>query len=105
MVAPRSRTPLVLGIVGGIACLGLVLLLVLGGIVGYLVLKEGSETAADPGPSTPAAPGAASGAGALVAPPGVSADPPDLALGSTPPGPGGARACGWPRGPSTRSRR
>ena len=41
MVAPRSRTPLVLGIVGGIACLGLVLLLVLGGIVGYLVLKEG----------------------------------------------------------------
>lgn len=87
MVAPRSRTPLVLGIVGGIACLGLVLLLVLGGIVGYLVLKEGSETAADPGPSTPAAPGDDSGAGELVAPPGVSEDQPYLELSSSTDGP------------------
>ena len=87
MVAPRSRTPPVLGIVGGIACLGLVLLLVLGGIVGYLVLKEGSETAADPGPSTPAAPGDDSGAGELVAPPGVSEDQPYLELSSSTDGP------------------
>ncbi|MFI8777787.1 hypothetical protein ACIGH6_11995 [Brachybacterium paraconglomeratum] len=55
MSQPRSRTPLVLGIIGGVACLGLVLVLVLGGIVGFLVLREGSEpgsgTATEAGPA------------------------------------------------------
>ncbi|MCT1908209.1 hypothetical protein ACH0CV_05045 [Brachybacterium paraconglomeratum] len=48
MSQPRSRTPLVLGIIGGVACLGLVLVLVIGGVAGYLILREGS----DPGTGT-----------------------------------------------------
>ena len=40
MSQPRSRTTLVLGIIGGVACLGLVLVLVIGGVAGYLILRE-----------------------------------------------------------------
>lgn len=91
MVAPRSRTPLVLAIVGGIACLGLVLLLVLGGIIGFLVMEEGSETADGPGTSTTASPedGGEDTAdtGEIVAPPGVAEDQPYLELSSSADGP------------------
>ena len=54
MSQPRSRTPLVLGIIGGVACLGLVLVLVIGGIAGVLILREGSDPR--PGTATEAGP-------------------------------------------------
>jgi protein-disulfide isomerase len=76
LAAPRSRTPLVLGIVGGIACLGLVLLLVVGGVIGYLVLQGESEPEAGPGASA-----------GLTAPPGVADDQPYLELSTSTDGP------------------
>lgn len=85
MAAPRSRTPLVLAIVGGIACLGLVLLLVVGGIAGYLLLNSDPEPTG--GSGTSAAPDGTSGGGELVAPPGVAEDQPYLELSSSTDGP------------------
>ncbi|MCZ4326412.1 hypothetical protein [Brachybacterium paraconglomeratum] len=89
MSQARSRTPLVLGIIGGVACLGLVLVLVLGGIVGFLVLREGSEPGS--GTSTEAGPaegtGGSTGSGAVVAPPGAAADEPYLELSTSGDGP------------------
>ncbi len=82
---PRSRTPLVLGIVGGLACLGLVLLLVIGGIAGYVLLREDSGTEAGPGTSTED--GGAEGSGELVAPPGAAEDQPYLELSTSTDGP------------------
>ena len=89
MSQPRSRTPLVLGIIGGVACLGLVLVLVIGGVAGYLILREGS----DPGTGTATEEGSAEGAesstgsGEVVAPPGASADQPYLELSTSDDGP------------------
>ncbi len=88
MSQPRSRTPLVLGIIGGAACLGLALLLVLGGVTGYLILREGSDSDTGPGTSTEAdGPGGAEGSGELVAPPGAAADQPYLELSTSDDGP------------------
>lgn len=97
MAAPRSRTPLVLGIVGGIACLGLVLLLVIGGIVGFLALRADSEPSDGPTTATSTersdegegdAPDDTTGAGGeLVPPPGVAADQPYLELSTSADGP------------------
>lgn len=86
MAAPRSRTPLVLAIVGGIACLGLVLLLVVGGVAGFLLLNEDPEPTG--GPGTSSAPDDTSGAGGeLVPPPGVAEDQPYLEISSSTDGP------------------
>ena len=82
MAAQRSRTPLVLAIVGGIACLGLVLLLVVGGVAGFLLLDADPEPTGDPGTST--TPDDTAGAdGELVAPPGVAEDQPYLEISSS----------------------
>ena len=86
MAAQRSRTPLVLAIVGGIACLGLVLLLVVGGVAGFLLLDADPEPTGDPGTST--TPDDTAGAdGELVAPPGVAEDQPYLEISSSSDGP------------------
>ena len=86
MAAQRSRTPLVLAIVGGIACLGLVLLLVVGGVAGFLLLDADPEPTGDPGTST--TPDDTAGAdGELVAPPGVAEDQPYLEISSSTDGP------------------
>ena len=86
MAAQRSRTPLVLAIVGGIACLGLVLLLVVGGVAGFLLLDAAPEPTGDPGTST--TPDDTAGAdGELVAPPGVAEDQPYLEISSSTDGP------------------
>lgn len=86
MAAQRSRTPLVLAIVGGIACLGLVLLLVVGGVAGFLLLDADPEPTGDPETST--TPDDTAGAdGELVAPPGVAEDQPYLEISSSTDGP------------------
>ena len=86
MAAQRSRTPLVLAIVGGIACLGLVLLLVVGGVAGFLLLDADPEPTGDPGTST-TPDDTAGAAGELVAPPGVAEDQPYLEISSSSDGP------------------
>lgn len=70
---PRSRTPLVVGIIAAIACLGLALLLVVGLVVGGVLYTSGhtdQEVPAGPGTST----------GDLVLPPEVDVDAPYLEL-------------------------
>ena len=77
----RSRTPLIIGIIAAVACLGLVLVVVLVlAVGGVLLARQGPE---DPGASS----GATASAGELVLPPGVSADQPYLEVATSSEGP------------------
>ncbi|WP_299302435.1 thioredoxin domain-containing protein [uncultured Brachybacterium sp.] len=114
MDARRSRTPLVLGIVGAVACLALVLLLIISVTVGILVYRGGEEGASRPagpvesspvesgpvstgsateGPSAEADPSSDAPeeggirADELVLPPGVAPDQPYLELSTSEDGP------------------
>lgn len=93
---PRSRTPLIIGIVAGIACLGLILVLVVAVALGGVALWNSSQepdpapapaTASDePSATAPGEPSATS-SGGLTAPPGVDAEQPYLELSSSDDGP------------------
>lgn len=77
---PRSRTPLVVGIIAAIACLGLALLVVVGLVVGGVLYTSGhtdQEVPAGSGTST----------GDLVLPPEVGQDEPYLELSTAADGP------------------
>lgn len=106
---PRSsRTPLILAIVGAVACMALVMVLVISVTVGVLVYRDGetgaSRTAgplgtapvetdpveSDPGISGPATATPAEDdppSGELILPPGVAEDQPYLELSSSEDGP------------------
>lgn len=77
----RSRTPLIIGIIAAVACLGLVTLIVLALVIGG-VLFASEDGGGDDGrtPSTTAT-------GELVAPPGVAEDQPYLEVSSSSDGP------------------
>ena len=94
MDAPRSRTPLVLGIVGAVACLALVLLLVLSVIVGVLVYRGGEEGTSRPVSSAPAAPSPSRPATSSPTPssPATEDPPVDPAPASDAPAEGDTRA-------------
>lgn len=76
----RSRTPLIIGIVAGIACLGLVTLIVLALVIGGVLFA--SEDDGDDG-RTPSS----AASGELVAPPGAAEDQPYLEVSSAADGP------------------
>ena len=76
--APRSRTPLIIGIIAAIACLGLVLVVVLVLVIGgALFVNIDKNSSRSPGSSS----------GELVLPPQVAEDQPYLELGSSADGP------------------
>lgn len=77
---PRSRTPLVVGIIAAIACLGLALLVVVGLVVGGVLYTSGRTDQEVPA-------GSGSSTGDLVLPPGVDADAPYLELSTAADGP------------------
>ena len=91
----RSRMPLVLGIVGSLACLGLVTVLVVGGLVLLVVTSDveraprvASPVATTAVATTPASPTAPTAAPAdVVPPPGVAADQPYLQASTSDEGP------------------
>lgn len=80
MSGNSSRRPLILAIAGGVACLTLILLLVLGGVAGFLLLKSGPDT--DPA----AAPHGTAPVGA-DAPAEIAEDKPYLEVGTSSYGP------------------
>lgn len=75
MASPRSRTPLIIGIVVGISCLAALLVIVLAVVVGGLTFWHSSGEGTGP----------AAGEGAL--PPGVAEDQPYLELSTSEEGP------------------
>ncbi|ASK65709.1 hypothetical protein CFK39_07510 [Brachybacterium avium] len=87
MAAPRSRTPLVIGIAVGVTCLVALLVIVLVVVVGGVTFWR----SAAPGTSSDTTPGAHSeqtpGSGELVLPPGVAADQPYLEVSTSDDGP------------------
>lgn len=111
MTAPSSRTPLLLAIGGGVACLALIMLLVVSVTVGVLVYRDGESGAtATTGPTgtatTETAPtgpsqtgpegtdpqgtgpsGTDAPSGELILPPGVGEDQPYLELSTSEDGP------------------
>lgn len=86
MVQTRSRSPLFIGLLIGLACMGVLLLVVLALVIG-LVVWNGSSS--DSSPEQGSAPSAAPSAGAdgTVLPPGVAEDQPYLEVGTSADGP------------------
>lgn len=76
MADTGSRRPLIIAAIVGAACLVLVLIAAVAGIVGFVVLRGG-----DSDPSDPAS------AAEIIAPPGVAEDQPYLELSSSADGP------------------
>ncbi|MDN5899029.1 MAG: DsbA family protein [Brachybacterium sp.] len=87
MAAPRSRTPLIIGIVAGITCLAALLVIVLVVVIGGVTFWNSSspDTSPDTAPGTH--PEETSGGGELVLPPGVAADQPYLEVSTSEDGP------------------
>lgn len=77
---PRSRTPLIVGIIAAIACSGLALLVVIALVVGGVLYSSGRS-----GQDGPAGPGTSTGD--LVLPPEVDIDAPYLELSTAADGP------------------
>lgn len=84
MTQARSRTPLIIGIVAGVACLGLALIVVLVLVIGGVLLADNSEEQGDGGPS---ASETESSSGKLILPPEVDIEGPYLELSTAADGP------------------
>jgi protein-disulfide isomerase len=76
MTAPRSRTPLIVGLVAAGACLVLAVALVLVAVIGGALLHRGGDTSTSEGTASE-----------QVAPPGAAADQPYLELSTASDGP------------------
>ncbi|GAA1491193.1 DsbA family protein [Brachybacterium sacelli] len=76
----RSRTPLIIAIIAGVACLGLALIVVIALVIGGVLFTSGDDGDEQGGSSS-------SSSQELVPPPGVAEDQPYLELGTSADGP------------------
>lgn len=83
MASTRSRTPLIIGIVAGITCLAVLLVIVLVVVAGGVTFWSASDERTGPGSSAPSEPAP----GGLELPPGVAEDQPYLELSTSEDGP------------------